>query len=68
MDAVVIVASVGAVLAERVLLLQPARARPARSKVNKIEFFIGGLNCWVTDRAGFVRFEHRPAWVLRARI
>ena len=41
----IVVVSVVAVLEDLVLLLQPARANPARINVNKIEFFIGGLSC-----------------------
>ena len=40
----VVVVAVSAVLEDLVLLLQPARANPARSKVNNVVFFIGGLN------------------------
>ena len=38
-----------AVWEDLVLLLQPLRANPARSKVNNIVFFIGGLSCAPTD-------------------
>ena len=47
-----VVVSVADVLEDRVLLLQPLRANPARIKVNNMVFFIGGLYCASTDRAG----------------
>jgi hypothetical protein len=52
----VVVAVVSAVLEDLVLLLQPARANPARSKVNNVVFFIGGLNCDPTDPGITQRF------------
>src|SRR6476469_3387569 len=55
-DVVVMVESVVAVDDRVLVWLQPARAKPARIKVNKSEFFIGGLSCRVTDRACFARF------------
>lgn len=57
----VVVVSVAAV-SDRVEVLQPARARPARRSVNKIEFFIGGLSCAPTDRALAPRFPRRGDW------
>ena len=39
----VVATSVVAVLEDRVLLLQPLRANPARMMVNNMVFFIGGL-------------------------
>lgn len=48
------------VLEDRVALLQPARANPAKIKVNNMVFFIGGLSCAPTDRAAIDRFApHR---------
>jgi hypothetical protein len=55
-DVVVMVESVVAVEDRVLVWLQPARAKPARIKVNKSEFFIGGLSCRVTDPACFARF------------
>jgi hypothetical protein len=53
---VVAVVSVGTVLEDLVLLLQPLRANPARIKVNNIGFFIGGLNYASTDPSSADRF------------
>ena len=55
--------AVSAVLEDLVLLLQPARANPARSKVNNVVFFIGGLSCAPTDPAHLDRFAaHRGSF------
>ena len=62
--------SVAAVLEDLVLLLQLLRANPARIKVNNSVIFIGGLNCFATDRAGLVRFtaHGRTRFILRTHL
>lgn len=45
----------------RVVLLHPATVKPVAMSANTIVFFIGGLSCLTTDRAGFVRFKKRLA-------
>lgn len=56
---IVVVVVSGAVLDDRVLLLQAPRAKPARSNVNKTVFFIGEMSCSLTDRLGSDRFSRR---------
>ena len=61
-----IVEDVSAVaVSDLVAELQPAKAKPARRSVNKIECFIGGLSCAPTDRPLSTRFPRREDWFLR---
>jgi hypothetical protein len=57
-----VVVSVAAV-EDLVVWLQPLRANPASISVNKIECFIGGLSCPLTDRSRFFRFATHPGAV-----
>jgi len=56
---IVVVVVSGAVLEDRVLLLQALRAKPAKINVNKIEFFIGEMSCLLTDRLISHRFSRQ---------
>ena len=64
----VVVVVVVSVLEDLVLLAQPARANPARIKVNNIVFFIGGLSCDPTDPGSIDRFAtQRRSFGLRGQ-
>ena len=54
----IVVVSVAAV-EDLVAELQPLSASPASASVNKIDCFIGGLSCRVTDRSRLARFATR---------